>query len=47
MVKSAIAKLLQQMPITYDAFERTEYPMPVSKAILGEMPNVSAVRKSV
>ena len=37
---SAIDKLLQILPDAYNAFEGSEYPMPVSQALLGEMPDL-------
>ena len=41
---SAIDRLLQILPGAYNAFEGSEYPMPVSQALLGEMPNLPMLR---
>ena len=40
-----IEDLLVALPKAYRGFERTEYPMPVSQAILGETPDLARLRE--
>ncbi len=42
---SALAKLADLLPAAFRPFEGTEYPMPVSQAMLGEMPDVAELKK--
>jgi acetyl-CoA decarbonylase/synthase, CODH/ACS complex subunit beta len=41
---SVIGKLLDALPATYCPFEGSEYSMPVSQALLGELPDVGRLR---
>ena len=41
----AIEKILGDLPDTHRPFEGTEYPMPVSQAILGAMPDIAKLRQ--
>ena len=44
-MEPVIERILQELPDAFSAFERTEYPMPVSQAILGEVPDMAKLRE--
>lgn len=41
---SVISQILRELPETYRPFEKTEYPMPVSQAILGGLPDLRQLK---
>ena len=44
-MRPVIDNILGALPQAYLGFERTEYPMPVSQAILGETPDLAKLRE--
>ena len=45
-MKAIVEKIVQMLPESFEPFENTEYPMPVSQGIVGQLPDVQRLGRT-